>query len=33
MRAFIDVLRFELRLHLASPLFWGVALLFFACIS
>ena len=29
MRAFIDVLRFELRLHLASPLFWGVALLFF----
>ena len=30
MRAFIDVLRFELRLHLASPLFWGIALLFFA---
>ena len=30
MRAFTDVLRFELRLHLASPLFWGVALLFFA---
>src|SRR3989337_36413 len=30
MRAFRDVLRFELRLHLASPLFWGVALLFFA---
>lgn len=30
MRAFTDVLRFELRLHLTSPLFWGVALLFFA---
>ena len=30
MRAFTDILRFELRLHLASPLFWGVALLFFA---
>jgi len=29
MRAFVDVLRFELRLHLRSPLFWGVALLFF----
>ena len=30
MRAFIAVLRFELRLHFASPLFWSVALLFFA---
>lgn len=30
MRAFTDVLRFELRLHLTSPLFCGVALLFFA---
>jgi ABC-type transport system involved in multi-copper enzyme maturation permease subunit len=29
MRAFQDVLRFELGLHLRSPLFWGVALLFF----
>ena len=28
-RAFAEILRFELRLHLASPLFWGVALLFF----
>ena len=30
MRAFLDVLRFELRLHLTSPMFWGLALLFFA---
>src|SRR5262245_5288582 len=30
MRFFIEILRFELRLHLRSPLFWGVALLFFA---
>lgn len=30
MRTLLDVLRFELRLHLRSPLFWGVALLFFA---
>ena len=30
MRAFTEVFRFELRLHLASPLFWSVALLFFA---
>ena len=30
MRAFIDVLRFELRLHFRSPLFWGVSFLFFA---
>jgi hypothetical protein len=30
MRAFTDVLRFEIRLHLTSPLFWGAALLFFA---
>jgi ABC-type transport system involved in multi-copper enzyme maturation permease subunit len=30
MRAFTAVLRFELRLHFRSPLFWGVALLFFA---
>lgn len=30
MRAFSDVLRFELRLHFSSPLFWGVAALFFA---
>lgn len=29
MRAFRDVLRFELALHLRSPLFWGVALMFF----
>ena len=27
MRAFSDVFGFELRLHLKSPLFWGVALL------
>lgn len=30
LRAFTEILRFELRLHLTSPLFWGVALLFFA---
>jgi ABC-type transport system involved in multi-copper enzyme maturation permease subunit len=30
MRAFLAILGFELRLHAASPLFWGVALLFFA---
>ena len=30
MRAFTDMLRFELRLHSRSPFFWGVALLFFA---
>lgn len=30
MRAFVDVLRFELRLHIVSPLFTAVALLFFA---
>jgi ABC-2 type transport system permease protein len=30
MRTFTDVLRFELHLHLRSPLFWGVALLFCA---
>ena len=30
MRAFFDVLRFDLRLHTASPLFAGVALVFFA---
>ncbi len=29
MRAYLDVLRFELRLHLGSPLFWGVSLLVF----
>lgn len=29
MRAFFDILGFELRLHARSPLFWGVALLFF----
>ncbi|MGV3592864.1 MAG: M1 family aminopeptidase [Gammaproteobacteria bacterium] len=29
MRAFADILRFELRLHLASPLFIGIALAFF----
>src|SRR5687768_1069721 len=30
LRAFTEILRFELRLHLSSPLFWGIALLFFA---
>src|SRR5688572_28649217 len=30
MRTFIDVLCFELRLHLTAPLFWGIALVFFA---
>jgi ABC-2 type transport system permease protein len=30
MRAFLDVLRFDLRLHLTSPLFAGIGLLFFA---
>jgi len=29
-RAFVGVLRFELGMHLRSPLCWGVALLFFA---
>ncbi|MEO6078769.1 MAG: hypothetical protein ABIQ86_03200 [Steroidobacteraceae bacterium] len=29
MRNFIDVLRFELRLHLAAPIFWGIAMVFF----
>ncbi len=29
MKAFSDVLRFELRLHLTSPLFIGIALVFF----
>ena len=29
MRAFTDVLRFDLRLHLSSPLFWGIAFLVF----
>lgn len=30
LRAFAETLRFELRLHLTSPLFWGVAVLLFA---
>ena len=30
MRAFLDILRFELRLHLTSPLFAGVAFVMFA---
>jgi ABC-2 type transport system permease protein len=29
MRTFLDVLRFELRLHFSSPIFWGIALVFF----
>jgi ABC-type transport system involved in multi-copper enzyme maturation permease subunit len=28
MKTFLDVLRFELRLHLSSPLLWGIALVF-----
>jgi len=30
MRTFSELVRFELRLHFRSPMFWGVALLFFA---